>query len=133
MQGCASSRSAVVTNAGISISDVNWHLNKIYLSSEVIAANNSDAYVKFNSTENTVIGNGGCNNFHCSFMVKEQLIKITKIASAKMFCEHFMEQENALLSKLEKVNNYAILDGKLLMYMGKELLLEFSVHQLNKG
>ena len=47
------------------------------------------------------------------------------IFSTKMYCEGVQQREDAFFKQLGKVNRFVIKDKALLLYMDKEVLLEF--------
>ena len=122
---CNTTKGPAVVATEKSISGINWYLKKIYLSTGNIDVNNANAFIKFDAAKNSVGGKGGCNNFGCSYTVNEQQLDFKNVFSTKMFCETYQSQEDSFFKQLEKVNRYDVKDGKLLLYMNSELLLEF--------
>ncbi len=122
---CNTTKGPAVVATEKSISGINWYLKKIYLSTGNIDVNNANAFIKFDAAKNSAGGKGGCNNFGCSYTVNEQQLDFKNVFSTKMFCETYQSQEDSFFKQLEKVNRYDVKDGKLLLYMNSELLLEF--------
>jgi len=125
LSACNTTKSPAVVATERSISGINWYLKKIYLSTGNIDVNNPNAFIKFDAAKNSAGGKGGCNNFGSNYMVNEQMLNFKNIFSTKMYCEKYQAQEDNFFRQLDKVNRYDVKDGKLLLYMDNELLLEF--------
>jgi heat shock protein HslJ len=71
------------------------------------------------STDGTVSGNGGCNNYNGPFTLsgeatpKGKGISIGPLSSTKMFCQAYSEQETTYLNILQKAMAYTM-DGNQL-------------------
>lgn len=71
------------------------------------------------STDGTVSGNGGCNNYNGPFTLsgeatpKGKGISIGPLVSTKMFCQAYSEQETTYLNILQKAMAYTM-DGNQL-------------------
>lgn len=123
---CTANRNSSATSNSTSLTGVNWSLKKIIKEQGTVSVNNPEAFIKFDATENTAIGRGGCNNFRGSFTVNGKSVTIANVLSTKMFCEQFGEQEADFFKQLERVNRYGITDAKLVLYNNDQALLEFS-------
>ena len=108
-----------------SLYDTKWHLTKIHTVSGTEEVPIKTAFIKFNEKKKSAGGNGGCNTFGSTLIVKSDAISITEIFSTKMYCEGVQATEDAFFKQLEKVNRFEIKDKTLLLYLNKDLLLEF--------
>jgi heat shock protein HslJ len=108
-----------------SISGIQWYLNKMYLSSGNIEVKDNSTFIKLDAQKKSAGGKGGCNSYGSSYKIDNNSISFKNLFSTKMFCEKYQQQENNFFSQLEKVNRFDVKEGKLLLYMDNELLLEF--------
>lgn len=107
-----------------SLYDTKWSLKKIHTETgveEVV----SKAFIKFNQAKNSAGGNGSCNSFGSTSVVSGSAISIKDIFSTKMYCEGVQQTEDTFFKQLAKVNRFEVKDKTLMLYQGKELLLEF--------
>ncbi len=107
-----------------SLYDTKWELKKIHIADSVEAVTGK-AFIKFNQEKKSAGGNGGCNAFGSSITVSGNTISFKDIFSTKMYCEGIQQTEDAFFKQLEKVNRFEVKNKTLLLYMDKELLLEF--------
>ncbi len=112
------------TNQHTSLYDTKWLLKKIHTEAGVEEVN-TKAFIKFNQEKKGAGGNGSCNVFGSSFTINDNTISFKNIFSTKMYCEEVQQIENAFLKQLEKVDRFEVKDKRLVLYQGKEALLEF--------
>lgn len=101
-----------------------WTLKKIYTDSATEEMP-FKAFIKFNSEKKSAGGNGGCNVFGSTLTVNGDKMTITQIFSTKMFCEGVQQYEDAYLKQLQNVTRFEIVDKTLILYHGKDKVLEF--------
>lgn len=78
------------------------------------------------TTENKVMGNGGCNSFSGSFNINnEGGINVSRLVSTKMACNKGNDKETEFLTTLEKANQVKIDKDKLTLLEGVEEILVF--------
>lgn len=101
-----------------------WSLKKMHtdIGKEEIS---TKAFIKFHKEKQSAGGNGSCNNFGSDFSIDENRISFKNIFSTKMYCEGVQHTENTYFNLLGKVNRFEIKNNKLLLYLDKEVLLEF--------
>lgn len=107
-----------------SLYDTKWKLKKIHNAGTVEAVTNK-SFIKFTQSTKSAGGNGGCNAFGSSVTVLGNTVSFKDIFSTKMYCEGVQQMEDDFFKQLQKVNRFEIKDKVLLLYMNKELLLEF--------
>ncbi len=98
-----------------------WKLTKM----DGSPINGRGAFIKFNETEQTAGGNGGCNGFGGTLTINGAQIKISEIISTQMFCQTASPLENKFFKKLESINKFTISNGKLQLWTGSAVSLEF--------
>ncbi|MBI3139749.1 MAG: META domain-containing protein [Sphingobacteriales bacterium] len=84
------------------------------------------AFIKFDETKKRAGGNGSCNSFGSSLFILNDTIRISQLFSTKMYCEGVQEIEKSFFSQLGRANRFEINGKTLLLYLDKELLLEFA-------
>lgn len=107
-----------------SLYDTKWSLKKIHTETgveEVI----TKAFIKFNQAKNSAGGNGSCNSFGSTAVVAGESISIKDIFSTKMYCEGVQQTEDAFFKQLAKVNRFEVKGKSLVLYLDKDVLLEF--------
>lgn len=87
------------------------------------------ASIKFDTTENRVSGNAGCNNFFGSYNVEGEYISFTQMGATKMLCDEEANQtEDEFLKILSgKKLRYDVADQTLNLYDGDRLVMMFGV------
>jgi heat shock protein HslJ len=101
--------------------ETEWKLTKI----EGKAVKAAKAFIRFNKSENSAGGNGGCNGFGGNLEKNQNRIKISDVISTKMYCKETSKIENKFLSNLDRVTKYRIANGKLILTAGERDVLEF--------
>lgn len=87
--------------------------------------NTGKATLALDFKKKRVGGSGGCNSFGGDLEKKGSKIKISRIISTKMFCKDGSDAENKYLTTLEKANKMKIAGGKLQLFSGETIVLEF--------
>lgn len=86
---------------------------------------NNELTIEFNSAENKASGFTGCNRYFGSYTLKDNTITFGPMASTRKFCMgEAGEVESIYLEALSKVNKYTILDTKLQLFDGDNILIE---------
>ncbi len=83
------------------------------------------AFLKFNKEKQSAGGNGGCNSFGGHFYIHKDSISITDIISTQQYCEGTHQVEEDLFAALRKINRFEITGNRLVLFDGKNNLLEF--------
>lgn len=122
LSACAMQKEAVTNQQPLY--DIKWNLKKIHTEAKTEEVN-TKAFIKFNQEKGSAGGNGSCNSFGSSVAVSENKVSFSNIFSTKMFCEGVQDTENSYLAQLAKVTRFEIKSKTLLLYMDKDLLLEF--------
>lgn len=81
--------------------------------------------LNFEIVTKRVNGNDGCNNIMGEYIVKaENVISLgDKMASTMMFCSGVADRE--YMQTLQSVTSYEIVDGKLILKSGEDIVLTF--------
>lgn len=88
---------------------------------------NTYATINFSSTDDQVIGSGGCNNFFTTYTADDDgnLTINSPLGSTRMICETGMEQEGLYFGALEMVTGYTITEnGTLLLNYDSETVYD---------
>lgn len=104
--------------------DTKWSLKKIHTETGMEEVN-TKAFIKFNQERNSAGGNGSCNTFGSNFTLNNDEISFKNIFSTKMYCESVQQMEDSFFKQLEKVDRFEVKDKILILYLDKEMLLEF--------
>lgn len=71
-------------------------------------------YIYLDPKGNRINGHGGCNNFNGTYKLDEGLrISFGMMMMTKMYCEEFMQTEDAFMKIFEQVDNYSINENLL--------------------
>lgn len=92
----------------------------------------NNAFIQFNTAENKVSGNSGCNNFFGSFTVKADAISFSQMASTRMACLN--NEVNASEQKILQYFNqgalrYDVADQTLNFYLNNKLVMLFGLEK----
>ncbi len=100
----------------------NIKLSGSYLIQKIKAENVSSEKIelKFDSINNEVSGNAGCNRFSSGFERTGIRITFKPVVSTKMYCEGKMELENAVSEILPEISQMILQDGEL-VFMNENL------------
>lgn len=85
------------------------------------------AFLNFDPAKGTSGGNTGCNVFGGNYEALGSKIKFSQMVSTMRACEfeNRMTIERQFLDGLQKADRYEVREGRLLLYAGKKVLLEF--------
>lgn len=103
-----------------------WRLESIHgQSADASQYGNGLPSVSF-TTDNKVMGNGGCNSFSGSFNISDEGgINVSRLVSTKMACEKGGDAETDFLNTLNKANQAKIDHDKLTLMNEVEEILVF--------
>lgn len=81
--------------------------------------------ISFDTKENRVSGNNGCNSYSGNLIVTDQTIDLTvPMAVTKMMCINGQQGEQTYMSTLPKINKYAVSeDGKTLSLISGDIAM----------
>lgn len=103
------------TTNTVGLTNTKWKLVKL-MGKDI---NESDAFISFESKNNTVFGNAGCNNFTGTYTLKEEThFELSPLATTRKMCTN-MDVETLFLEILNNVDNYVINDNKLMFHKAK--------------
>lgn len=104
------------------LGESNWKLIAI----EQKPVNYGDrAFLKFDEKENKISGKAACNSFSSEYEMIGQKIKFADISTTKMYCEGIMDDENQIITQLQKITKYEVKSDMLYFYAGDRLGLTF--------
>ncbi len=104
------------------LGESNWKLIAI----EKRPVNYGDrAFIKFDEKENKISGKAACNSFFSEYEMIGQKITFSGIGSTKMYCEGIMDDENQIITQLQKTSRYEVKADMLYLYSGDKLGLTF--------
>ncbi len=80
----------------------------------------TNAYISFsNETENTLFGNGSCNNFTGTYKLDEgNKISVSKLTATLMACTS-MDVEKQFMAIIEMADNYTLNGNKMILNKAK--------------
>lgn len=107
------------------LSSRKWILKRISGTSVDLGGNSP--FLNFDPAKGTSGGNTGCNVFGGNYEALGSKIKFSQMISTMRACEfeNRMTIERQFLDGLQKTDRFEVKEGRLLLYAGKELLLEF--------
>ncbi len=83
------------------------------------------AFLKFDEKENKISGKAVCNSFFGEYEMIGQKISFTQVGSTKMYCEGIMDDENQIITQLQKTTRYEVKANMLYLYAGDVLALTY--------
>ncbi len=83
------------------------------------------AFINFDEKENKASGKALCNSFFAEYEMIRNMISFSGIGSTKMYCEGMMDEENQIISALQKTNRYEVKADFLYLYAHEKLVLTF--------
>ncbi len=83
------------------------------------------AFIKFDEKENKISGKAVCNSIFSDYEMIKQKVTFTEIGSTKMYCEGKMDDENQIITNLQKTTRYEVKADFLYLYAGEILVLTF--------
>ena len=103
-----------------------WELNYLGLSDKPVNQlfNLRKPTIEFNTTEETLSGNGGCNNYSSTYHIDGHKIKFGTLASTKMSCAT-IAAEGTYFKNLEKSSSFNIKDDQLTLITNDMAILRF--------
>ena len=107
-----------------SLYETKWSLKKIHTDTGIEEVN-TKAFIKFDEEKNSAGGNGSCNSFGSTTTIEKNSINFKNIFSTKMYCQDLQQTENTFFNLLQKVNRFEIKENTLVLYMDKDMMLEF--------
>jgi heat shock protein HslJ len=119
---CAGNKSLM--SAHKNLYGTKWLLKQIHGDTGTTTVD-TKAFLKLDSANNSAGGNGSCNSFGGTAVVKGDSLTITNIFSTKMYCEDVQAVENAFFEQLGKVTGYKITGNQLSLFAGNKVLLRF--------
>ncbi len=84
-------------------------------------------FIILDKQEGRIMGHSGCNSFNGKAELGDSSIKTGVLMSTKAFCMGVPEHE--LFKYLEEVDSYKIVNSKLLLMKGEDVLLEFVISE----
>ncbi len=81
------------------------------------------AFIEFSGDKAS--GKSACNSFTATVEQKRNKLSFTGFTSTKMFCDGLMDEENTILTNLQKVNRFEIRYGLLYLYESNNLVLTY--------
>jgi heat shock protein HslJ len=102
-----------------------WTLIRVFNNDSFMQVSGTKAFIRFNSSEGRINGNGSCNSFGGKLSVDGNSLKLANIFSTKMYCNEVQAIENEFFSQLQKVTGYTIHEKKLILFNGDDAVLEF--------
>lgn len=83
------------------------------------------AFIKFDEKENKISGKAACNSFSSEYEMAGQKISFKGITSTKMYCEGIMDEENQIITRLQKISRYEVKSDNLYFYDEGKVMLKF--------
>jgi heat shock protein HslJ len=83
------------------------------------------AFIKFNEKENRISGKALCNSYFSDYEMIGQKITFSSVGSTKMYCEGMMDEENQIITQLQKTKRYEVKSDFLYFYSGEKVVLTF--------
>lgn len=83
------------------------------------------AFIKFDEKENKISGKALCNSYFSDYEMIGQKITFSSVGSTKMYCEGMMDEENQIITQLQKTKRYEVKSDFLYFYSGEKLVLTF--------
>ncbi len=105
------------------LADVQWQLMAI--NQKAVTDLGSKAFIRFDNKDLKIAGKAACNSIFADYELTGNKLSFAGIGSTKMYCEGLMDQENQIITNLEKVRRYEIKYGLLYLYGSDDLLLTY--------
>ncbi len=83
------------------------------------------AFIKFDEKENKISGKALCNSYFSEYEMIGKKITFGSIGSTKMYCEGMMDEENQIVTNLQKTKRYEVKSDFLYFYSSEKLVLTF--------
>lgn len=122
---CSSSKK--ITEQKITNLDGSWELNYITgprIKFDALYPNKKPTIV-FDTNENRVSGNNGCNSYSGELIVNDNKIDFSQpMITTKMMCLSGQQGERTYMSTLPKINSYSVSsDGKTLTFISGDIAM----------
>ncbi|HCN83376.1 MAG TPA: hypothetical protein DIT07_07100 [Sphingobacteriaceae bacterium] len=104
------------------LADVQWQLLAM---NQKPADLGNKAFIRFNDKDRKIAGKAACNSIFADYELTGNKLSFADIGSTKMYCEGLMDQENQIITNLEKTRRFEIKYGLLYLYGSDDLLLTF--------
>lgn len=103
-----------------------WELDYIGLASKPLDQlfSTQKPTLEFNTQEETLVGNGGCNNYSGTYKVDAHKLKFGAIASTKMACPT-LEGESAYFKNLGRITSFSVNNDQLTLISDDMAILRF--------
>lgn len=111
------------------LADVQWQLMALNQKPSDLG---NKAFIRFNNKDLKIAGKAACNSIFADYELNGNKLSFAGIGSTKMYCEGLMDQENQIISNLEKVRRYEIKYGLLYLYGSDDLLLTYKKVKTDK-
>lgn len=108
------------------IEDVEWVLKSYGPTSSLAPVPGAEITLTFNSSEDEVRGNAGCNSYVGPYTLSDNELSIGQLARTEMYCIEppgVMEQEARYLDILQDAESFHVTEGKLQINCGEEMLI----------
>jgi heat shock protein HslJ len=109
------------TKTSQEITDVTWKITLI--NSDAITGSVTDYYLKLNTSNGTFESKAGCNQIFGTFLIKDNFISFSKIASTKKYCFETMKLEEAYLSILANTSKYVVIDSTKFILLNDDIVI----------
>lgn len=108
------------------LTSMKWMLSSIR--GKRISLANDQPFLNFDASKKSAGGNSGCNVFGGNYETEGSSIKFSELISTMRACEFEdrMSIEREYLDGLRRADRFEIKGGRLVLFTGKETLLEFS-------
>lgn len=84
------------------------------------------AFITFDDKDRKMTGKAACNSIFADYeLLARNKLRFASIGSTKMYCEGLMDQENKIVTDLQKVRRFEIKYGLLYLYGSDDLLLTY--------
>lgn len=103
-----------------------WELDYLGFSNKPIAQlfNTRKPTLEFNTNEETLVGNGGCNNYSGTYRADGHKLKFGPIASTKMACPS-LDGESIYFQNLQKISSFSVHEDQLTLITDDIAILRF--------
>ncbi|MCA5006065.1 META domain-containing protein [Sphingobacterium bovistauri] len=103
-----------------------WELDYLGLSSKTLEQlfNSRKPTIEFDIKEETLVGNGGCNNYSGTYNVNGHKINFGAIAATKMACPS-LTGEALYFQNLQKISSYSVHENQLTFITDDIAILRF--------
>jgi len=111
----------------VAIEDTTWVLESYgEQENQQAVLEGTEITATFESAEGQIKGSAGCNSYFGDYQVDKNKLSISMVAHTEMYCmepEGVMEQETQYLRLLSTAESYEVIEGKLQIIAGSQLLV----------